>query len=126
MSGLAIETIGLGKRYGRVWALRDCSIEVPTGRVSGLVGANGAGKTTLLRILAGLSRPTTGSAAVTGRPPADDAAFLAGIGYLAQEVPLYRRWRGRPLGPRCPPERGVGRGPHGIACAGCASRSTAR
>ena len=41
MSGLAVETVALGKRYGRVWALQDCSIEVPAGRVSGLVGANG-------------------------------------------------------------------------------------
>ena len=45
----AIETIGLGKRYGRTWALQDCSVQIPQGRVSALVGPNGAGKTTLLR-----------------------------------------------------------------------------
>jgi len=90
--GLAVETHGLGKRYGTSWALRDCSIEVPEGRVSGLVGANGAGKTTLMRLLVGLSRPTTGAALVAGRAPADDPTFLGDIGYLAQEVPLYRRW----------------------------------
>jgi ABC-2 type transport system ATP-binding protein len=89
---LAIETVDLGKRYKRVWALQNCSIEVPVGRVSGLVGANGAGKTTLMRLLAGLNRPTTGHALVAGRPPADDPDFLRDIGYLAQEVPLYRRW----------------------------------
>ena len=89
---LAIETTGLGKRYGKVWALRDCSIEVPAGRVSGLVGANGAGKTTLMRLLCGLSRPTTGTAVVCGARPGDDPRFLSEIGYLAQEVPLYRRW----------------------------------
>jgi ABC-2 type transport system ATP-binding protein len=88
----AIETHDLGKRYGSVWALQNCSIEVPAGRVSGLVGANGAGKTTLMRMLAGLSRPTTGDALVAGRRPADDPDFLRRIGYLAQEVPLYRRW----------------------------------
>jgi ABC-2 type transport system ATP-binding protein len=92
MTDLAIETSGLGKRYGRVWALRNCSIAVPEGRVSGLVGANGAGKTTLIRTLAGLSRPSEGTATVAGRPPEDDARFLRDIGYLAQEVPLYRRW----------------------------------
>jgi ABC-2 type transport system ATP-binding protein len=92
MSDLAIETVGLGKRYGNVWALQDCSIEVPCGRVSGLVGANGAGKTTLMRLLAGLGTPTTGHAIVDGRQPADERSFLRSIAYLAQEVPLYRRW----------------------------------
>ena len=89
---LAVQTTDLGKRYGQHWALRECSIEVPVGRVCGLVGANGAGKTTLLRILAGLSRPTSGTALVSGRAPADDTDFLAVIGYLGQDVPLYRRW----------------------------------
>jgi ABC-2 type transport system ATP-binding protein len=92
MTDAAVETYGLGKRYRSVWALEDCSITVPSGRVSGLVGANGAGKTTLMRLLAGLSRPTTGEALVGGRPPSDDRQFLGDIGYLAQEVPLYGRW----------------------------------
>jgi ABC-2 type transport system ATP-binding protein len=60
--------------------------------VCGLVGANGAGKTTLLRLLAGLSRPTTGRAEVVGQVPRDNVEFLREIGYLAQDVPLYRRW----------------------------------
>src|SRR3954464_11731546 len=88
----AIVTDALGKRYGSKWALRDCTFAVPAGRVCGLVGANGAGKTTLLRMLSGLSRPTSGSAEVAGRQPADRAEFLSEIGYLAQDVPLYRRW----------------------------------
>jgi ABC-2 type transport system ATP-binding protein len=92
MNPLAIQTTDLGKRYGSTWALQHCSIEVPSGRVSGLVGANGAGKTTLMRLLAGLSRPSAGSAVVAGRSPADEQEFLREIGYLAQEVPLYRRW----------------------------------
>jgi ABC-2 type transport system ATP-binding protein len=88
----AIVTQGLGKRYGAKWALRDCSFEIPASRVCGLVGANGAGKTTLLRMLAGQSRPSTGTAQVDGRAPADESEFLARVGYLAQEIPLYRRW----------------------------------
>lgn len=92
MSAPAISTTGLGKRYGRVWALEDCTIEIPEGRISGLVGANGAGKTTLLRLLAGLSRASAGTMLVAGRAPADDREYLADVGYLAQEVPLYGAW----------------------------------
>jgi ABC-2 type transport system ATP-binding protein len=87
----AIETHRLTKRYRRVTALSDCSITVPDGRISALVGPNGAGKTTLLRLLSGLASPTSGDAAILGGAPRQDPAFLAEIGFLAQEIPLYRR-----------------------------------
>ena len=88
----AVATDGLGRRFGSKWAVQDCSFGIPEGRICGLVGANGAGKTTLLRMLAGLSRPSAGQAEVAHRSPADTEAFLADVGFLAQEVPLYRRW----------------------------------
>ena len=87
----AVETQGLSKRYRRVTALSDCSITVPESRICALIGPNGAGKTTLLRLLAGLARPTGGVVSVLGGTPRQDPAFLAGIGYLAQDIPLYRR-----------------------------------
>ena len=87
----AVETMDLGKAFGSLWALQDCSVEVPQGRVSALVGPNGAGKTTLLRILAGLSTPSQGEARVLGVAPGQSEEFLHLIGYLAQDVPLYRR-----------------------------------
>jgi ABC-2 type transport system ATP-binding protein len=87
----AVTTTGLEKRYGGVTALRECTISVPPGAVSALVGPNGAGKTTLLRLLAGLARPTGGDARVLGHPPGQDPEFLADVGYLAQDVPLWRR-----------------------------------
>jgi ABC-2 type transport system ATP-binding protein len=87
----AIETVALSKRYGSTWGLQDCTIEVPEGRISALVGPNGAGKTTLLRLLVGLRRPTSGEARVLGRAPAQDGDFLASIGFLAQDIPLYRQ-----------------------------------
>jgi ABC-2 type transport system ATP-binding protein len=87
----AIETSALTKRYRRVTALSDCSITVPEGRISALVGPNGAGKTTLLRLLCGLASPTSGDAAILGGAPRQDRAFLAEIGFLAQEIPLYQR-----------------------------------
>ena len=87
----AVETSGLTKRYGKVSALTDCTISVPEGRISALIGPNGAGKTTLLRLLAGLSQPSAGQVTVNGITPRQDPAFLADIGYLAQDIPLYRR-----------------------------------
>ena len=87
----AIETAGLAKRYRRVTALSDCTVSVPEGRISALVGPNGAGKTTLLRLLTGLAAPTAGRATVLGATPRQDPGYLAEIGFLAQEIPLYRR-----------------------------------
>jgi ABC-2 type transport system ATP-binding protein len=86
-----IETSGLTKRYRGVTALSDCTISVPQGRISALLGPNGAGKTTLLKLLAGLAAPTAGQAVVLGRPARQDPAYLSQIGFLAQDVPLYRR-----------------------------------
>jgi ABC-2 type transport system ATP-binding protein len=86
-----IETSGLTKRYRRVTALSDCTISVPEGRITALLGPNGAGKTTLLRLLTGLAEPTGGTAVVLGSAPGQDPAYLAQIGFLAQEIPLYRR-----------------------------------
>ena len=89
---VVIETHDLSKRYRRVSALTECTVAVPEGRVSALVGPNGAGKTTLLRMLAGLANPTGGTVSVLGGAPRQDPAFLAEIGFLAQEIPLYRRF----------------------------------
>ena len=70
----ALETHGLGRRYGSHWALRDCTLEIPRGSVTALVGPNGAGKTTLLRLAVGLTRPSAGSVRVLGLDPHVDAA----------------------------------------------------
>ena len=86
----AIKTHELSKRYRRASALTECTVTVPEGRVCALIGPNGAGKTTLLRILAGLVRPSAGSVTVLDGEPRQDPAFLADIGFLAQEIPLYR------------------------------------
>jgi ABC-type multidrug transport system ATPase subunit len=87
----AVETKGLSKRYRRITALSDVTITVPGGRISALIGQNGAGKTTLLRLLAGLARPTGGVLTVLGGSPCQDPAFLGEVGFLPQEVSLYRR-----------------------------------
>ena len=70
----ALETSGLGKQYGRRWALHDCTLDIPEGKIVGLVGPNGAGKTTLLQLAVGLLTP------------------LARIGFVAaQDTPAYSR-----------------------------------
>jgi ABC-2 type transport system ATP-binding protein len=86
-----LEAAGLGKRYGRRWALRDCTLAIPAGRVVGLVGPNGAGKTTLLNLAVGLLTPTAGSISVLGERPADGPGQLARVGFVAQDTPVYRR-----------------------------------
>ena len=83
-----LEAEGLGKRYGRRWALTDCDLSIPAGRVVGLVGPNGAGKTTLLNMAVGLLPPTSGRLDVLGRTPVAGAA-LAGVGFVAQGTPTY-------------------------------------
>jgi ABC-2 type transport system ATP-binding protein len=80
---------GLGKRYGRRWALCDCTLSVPAGRIVGLVGPNGAGKTTLLRLAVGLLAPSTGTVRVLGGQPAASPYQLGRVGFVAQETPTY-------------------------------------
>ncbi|MGC3864067.1 ABC transporter ATP-binding protein [Micromonospora chersina] len=80
---------GLTKRYGSRTALSDCHLNVPRGRVIGLVGPNGAGKSTLLNLACGLTAPTAGRLRVLGAPPAADAAHLARVGFVAQDTPVY-------------------------------------
>jgi ABC-2 type transport system ATP-binding protein len=84
-----VEASGLGKRYGRRWALRDCTLAIPAGRVVGLVGPNGAGKTTLLQLAVGLLAPTSGTIRVLGGRPADSPAQLGRVGFVAQDAPVY-------------------------------------
>jgi ABC-2 type transport system ATP-binding protein len=87
----AFEANGLTKTYRAVSALQDCTLRVPQGHVTALVGANGAGKTTLLKLLVGLAAPSAGDLSVLGVVPDGSERFLSRVGYLAQDVPLYGR-----------------------------------
>ena len=84
-----VETNGLGKRYGRSWALRDCTLAIPSGHVVALIGQNGAGKTTLLHQAVGLSSPTAGSISVLDGLTPGSADALERIGFVAQDAALY-------------------------------------
>ncbi|MEU5153543.1 ABC transporter ATP-binding protein [Glycomyces sp. NPDC021274] len=79
----------LTKRYGKHTALTEATLDIPAGRIVGLVGPNGAGKSTLLALAAGLIRPTSGHIEVLGRTPAADSAALADVGFVAQDTPVY-------------------------------------
>ncbi|MFD7160098.1 ABC transporter ATP-binding protein [Kribbella sp. NPDC059898] len=83
-----LQAHGLGKKYGRRWALADCELEVPAGHVVGLVGPNGAGKSTLLNLSVGMLTPSAGSVEVLGAPAGTQQAK---VGYVAQDTPTYGR-----------------------------------
>jgi ABC-2 type transport system ATP-binding protein len=85
-----IECTGLGKRYGRTWALRNCTLSIPAGHVVALVGPNGAGKTTLLNLAVGLATATTGKVTVLDGAPAGSPDALDRIAFVAQDAPLYK------------------------------------
>ena len=85
-----VKASGLGKRYGRTWALRECTLEIPAGRVAALVGPNGAGKSTLLNLAVGLTGPSAGAVTVLGGRAAGSPAALDGIAFVAQDTPLYK------------------------------------
>lgn len=85
----AISADALGTRYGRRWALRGCTLDVPEGSVVGLVGANGAGKSTFLHLTVGLLEPSEGSLEVLGSRPGVDPTHLAKVGFVAQDAPVY-------------------------------------
>ncbi|MGJ6969474.1 ABC transporter ATP-binding protein [Streptosporangium sp. G11] len=84
-----LQAQALGKKYGRRWALRECTIDIPAGHVVGLVGPNGAGKSTLLKLAGGQLEPTAGGITVLGGRPGSTPAQLAKVGFVAQETPVY-------------------------------------
>ncbi|MFI5206613.1 MAG: ABC transporter ATP-binding protein [Gemmatimonadales bacterium] len=86
----AIETNGLGKRYGRVTGLEDLSFRIEEGEVFGFLGPNGAGKTTTIRLLLGLIAPTKGGATVRGHDVRGrDVSWRGEVGYLPGELALW-------------------------------------
>src|SRR5687767_9918586 len=93
MSAITIDH--LSKRYGSVEAVSDLSLEVPTGSLFGFLGPNGAGKTTTIKILAGLTRASSGGAAIAHAPVTPQGGHRRHIGYLAQEPRFYDWMTGR-------------------------------
>jgi len=88
-----LDAVELGKRYRNRWALRDCTLQVPAGRVVGLVGPNGAGKTTLLNLAVGLLQPTAGTIEVLGGRPAENPTQLGRVGFVAKKLLCTQHFR---------------------------------
>ncbi len=92
IQGAAIRCVGLSRNYGEVQALKHLDLAVPYGSIFGFLGRNGAGKTTTMRILAGLARPSSGSAWVAGiEVTHTDSTARQSFGYLPQD-PAFYRW----------------------------------
>jgi len=87
---LSIETVNLGKTYGRVQAVERLSLQVAPGEIYAFLGLNGAGKTTTIRLLLGMLKPTTGEARVLGVPvrPGQREPW-ARVGYMVETPRAY-------------------------------------
>ena len=92
MNNHIIEINDLHKKFGEVHALQGVSLQVKRGEIYGFIGKNGAGKSTTMNIMAGLSRPHSGSCIVNGREitTVKHPGQLS-IGYLP-EAPTFYGW----------------------------------
>lgn len=85
-----VKVRGLTKVFGKVFALREVDLDVPSGQFLTIFGPNGAGKTTLLRILATLTRPTSGEVIICGQDIAKSGCALRrSIGFVSHHPLLY-------------------------------------
>lgn len=86
----AIDVRGLNKSFGDKHVVRDVSITVEEGRITGFLGPNGSGKTTTLRLLCGLLTPDSGEGEVLGLNfRTQSAAIKRQTGYMTQRFSLY-------------------------------------
>jgi ABC-2 type transport system ATP-binding protein len=90
MTDLAVQFEGISKSYP-FFSLEQIGLEVPTGTITGLIGANGAGKSTTLRILMGLVQPDQGSVRVLGHDMAkNQVAAKLNTGFVSEDIRLYK------------------------------------
>ncbi len=89
-SEIAIECKDLSKTYGKTVALDHLSIQIKKGQIAGYLGPNGAGKTTTIRLLLGLVKPTSGSAAIFGLDSKiEKVAIHENLAYVPGESNLW-------------------------------------
>ncbi len=91
---VAIETVGLTKRFGRETAVRDLTMRIPAGSTFGFIGPNGAGKSTTIKMLMGVLRRSAGEARVLGIDPAvDHLSVKQRVGYVPEHQFIFRWMR---------------------------------
>jgi lantibiotic transport system ATP-binding protein len=92
----AVESFGLGRRFGASWALRDVALVVPTGAIFGFLGPNGAGKTTAIRLMLGLLKPSTGTVNIYGHDVVHNRLTASSmVGALLDARATYDQLSGR-------------------------------
>lgn len=92
---VAIQASGLTKHFGALQVLRGLDLELPVGRITGLVGPNAAGKTTLIKSILGLVHPDGGTLSVLGTPVGRDERYRRQIGYMPQAASFPENLTGR-------------------------------
>jgi len=90
MASVALELVGVSKRYAGRYALRDVDLSLSSGSALGLLGPNGAGKTSALRLLLGFTRASAGTIRLQGLPPSNPASRV-GVAYLPERLTLPGR-----------------------------------
>lgn len=91
-----VELRRVSKRYGKIQAVRDVSLDLASGETTALVGHNGAGKTTLLKLMLGLVHPSAGTIRVLGDDPAaGEFAARSKVGYVPENVSFNTALTGR-------------------------------
>ena len=90
MSPLAIDVVGINKRFGDKHVVRDLTLQVRQGEIYGFLGPNGSGKTTSIRMLCGLLRPDSGRGTCLGLDVLrESAAIKRQVGYMTQKFSLW-------------------------------------
>ncbi|MBW1896393.1 MAG: ATP-binding cassette domain-containing protein, partial [Deltaproteobacteria bacterium] len=85
-----ISLIHLTKRYDRLTAVDDVSLEIPAGEIFGFLGPNGAGKTTTIKMMAGILQPTDGTIIIDGKDLAEDPVGAKQVtGFIPDRGFLY-------------------------------------
>ncbi|HEV7859600.1 MAG TPA: ABC transporter ATP-binding protein [Pyrinomonadaceae bacterium] len=92
MSSAILETVALTKHYGRFEAVRELSLAVPAGSISGFLGQNGAGKSSTIKMLLGMMRPTGGSGRIFGlniEEPSESIEIRQRAAFVSEDKRLY-------------------------------------